>query len=141
MAQRQVSKGTLAAAVLIQRLRQGRGKADSKALKAALHKHRMNDRYLGVGVRVIRDLYGDNALVVAHPGNGLSPIYVLDPKQYGQARAWSIKMFKRAITETRHVIDVLDWSVANGIATSSAKRAKHYAMNVEIELDNVLSTL
>jgi hypothetical protein len=141
MAGAAVSKRTLAAAVIIQRLKQGRGKAESGALKAALHRHHLPDRYLGPGVRVIRDLYGDNVLVVIHRGPGESPIYALDPKKFGEARDWAKKMFKRALTETRHVIHVLDWSIAHGIAPSSAKRARHYARNVEVELDNVLSTL
>jgi len=131
----------MAAAVIIQRLRQGKGKADSKQLKAALHRHHLHDRYLGQGVRVIRDLYGANALVVKPLGRGLSPQYILDPKRYDQAQVWAAKMFKRALTETRHVIHVLDWSVTQGIATSSARRAKHYAENVAVELENVLSTL
>jgi hypothetical protein len=141
MAGAAVNKRTMAAAVIIQRLKQGRGKADSPALKAALHRHRLPDRYLGAGVRVIRDLYGENALVVEHRGHGESPLYLLDPKKYEHARKWAEKMFKRALTETRHVIHVLDWTLSQGIAVASVKRAKHYAKNVEVELENVLSTL
>lgn len=141
MAGGKLTKRLLAAAVIIQRLKQGKGKANTQELLAALHRHHFADRYLRTGVRVIRDLYGDNALVVDHPGYGASPIYILDPKEFGKARAWAIKMFKRALTETRHVIHVLDWSMAQGIAAAPAKRAKHYAQNVEVEIANVLATL
>jgi hypothetical protein len=135
-----VSKRMLAAGIIIQRLKRGRGRADTPALVEALARHNLNGRYLGIGVRYIRDMYGDNALVVEHQSKG-SPVYVLDPQKFEQARKWAIKMFKRALTETRHVIQVLEWSRQNGIATASVKRAKHYATNVEVELENVLSTL
>jgi hypothetical protein len=141
MAGAAVNKRTMAAAVIIQRLKQGRGKADTPTLIAALHRHRLPDRYLGAGVRVIRDLYGDNALVVEHRGNGESPLYILDPKKYEQVYNWAVKMFKRALTETKHVIHILDWSLNQGIAVASVKRAKHYAKNVEVELENVLAAL
>ena len=143
MAQQQVrtTKPVLAAAILIQRLRKGRGKATTSQLLAALHTHHLSDRYLGKGVRVIRDRYGSNALVVEAGSRGGEPTYILDPKKLEQSQKWAKKMFRRALTETRHVIHVLDWSVANGIAATSARRAKHYAENVEIELENVLATL
>jgi hypothetical protein len=141
MAQGAVNKRTMAAAIVIQRLKQGRGTADSAQLKAALHKHHFPDRWLGPGARVIRDLYGADALVVEHRGSDQSPLYILNPKKWEHARKWSIKMFKRALTETRHVIHVLDWSISQGIAVTSAKRARHYAQNVEVEIQNVLATL
>ena len=141
MAGSKVTKPVLAAAVVIQRLRKGRGKATTSQLLAALHTHKLHDRYLGQGVRVIRDRYGSNALVVEAGGRGKQPTYILDPKKIEQSQKWAKKMFKRALTETRHVIHVLDWSVQNGIAATSARRAKHYAENVEVELQNVLSTL
>jgi len=141
MAKRSVSAKTLAAGILIQRLRRGKGRADTKQLQAALASHGLGPRYLSEGVRVIRDLYGADALIVKARSKSQSPLYVLDPQKYGEAREWAIKMFKRALTETRHVIHVLDWAQKNGLASASAKRAKHYARNVQVELDNVLSTL
>lgn len=141
MAAGTVSRRMLAAAIIIQRLKKGRGKADTKQLLAALHIHRFQDRYLREGVRTIRDLYGENALVVEHPGFGASPVYVLDPKKVEQVQKWAKKMFRRALTETGHVLHVLEWSIQNGVAATSARRAKHYAENVQVELENVLASL
>jgi hypothetical protein len=136
-----ISKRRLAAAVIIQRLRQGRGKADSPALVAALGKHHLRPEYLGIGVREVRDLYGDNALVVVLRGPIESPLYVLDPKRYAEARDWARKMFRRSLTELSHVVQILDWSVQHGIAPAAAKRAKRYAENARAEVEDVLSTI
>lgn len=131
----------LASAVIIQSLRVKNDRTTGELL-AQLHRHHLRDEYLNMGVRRIRDLFGDDALVCNGGGRGHLHVYTLNPKEFGKARSWFVKMTKRALTEVRHTIHVMDRAVADGIVSSQRMaRPKRYALNTVAELEDLVSIL
>jgi hypothetical protein len=132
----------VAAAIVVQRLRKGRGRATSDDLKEALEDLDFSSKHLGRAVRVIRDRYGDDALICVARGPFESPEYVLNPRKWGETRRWSEKMLKRALTESRHILHVMEWAASSGFATQqNLRNTKRYIKNVEEELESVLAAL
>lgn len=131
----------LASAVIIQSLRVKNDRTTGELL-AQLHRHHLRDEYLNMGVRRIRDLFGDDALVCNGGGRGHLHVYTLNPKEYAKGRQWATKMAKRSLTEMRHVVHVLDWLVVNGVVSSQRMaRPKRYAINTVAELEDLVSVI
>lgn len=142
MAKRPIAPVPLqAAVVVVERLKQGQGAADTRQLTAALKRRGFEYRHLGPAVRFIRDQYGTTTLVCEQRGSAKSPLYVMNSRSVGQVRNWLIKMLKRAKTEVRHAIDALSRAAAQGVVVPQIRRAKRYAENAYEEIEEALSVL
>lgn len=128
-AQRRTQK-ELAANVIFTAL--GRNnRQDCHQLRAQLASRNIAARNLGLGIRYIRDMFGEHALIVDPEGR--RRLYVLDPdameaKRYIHERACD------ALTRCEHNQDILDWLASQLGNTGYVRRSRRYSKNLVEEL-------
>lgn len=132
-------KRRVAAALVIQALRL-ENRQTATQLAMVLQGQELGPRYVPTAVRLIRDTYGANALVVTGGSRGVAPVYVLDP-DLDEGQVWAFRMTKRNLTEARHIQHVLDWLAEHAGNRGAVKAARRNASRLVEDLEDLYADL